>query len=98
MHLIEIPHAVCGNCGSPEGLERKNQGNLLIFNVICAVCEKEFCLACAKYDYDGNGSSIFCPHCKAELSFPPLLEPENQEDLDLEDEDNDEPFSGESTF
>lgn len=33
-------------------------------------CRGEFCGNCFKTDYDGNGHTIVCPHCRTTLCFP----------------------------
>lgn len=64
------PPEQCGNCGTPADLSSSTHTN--VENWRCPGCMKKCCNACFKPNYDGDGSTFFCPNpsCKKLLKFP----------------------------
>lgn len=63
---------ICPTCESPSGTVGCDYS--------CPECRSRFCSQCYRTDQEGDGTYVFCPHCKTKLFFPEFpgrcLEPE----------------------
>lgn len=76
-YLITLPFQKCEGCSSEVGLEKAKFVNFLdqvkkivSANFQCPLCDRLFCIDCAKKDYGGDGHTLICPACQAVLKFP----------------------------